>query len=339
MKINSLCRVALVAALTAGGCSQHRAAAEPDLDTGTLQVVLISDLNSAYGSTEYEPRVARTIQRIREDWRPDLVLAAGDLIAGQRPSLSDQRVREMWAAFDQTVGEPLRTSGIPFAPTIGNHDGSRYPAHARDRAFARTFWRDARHTPRLAFADSADFPFNYSFRQGDLFVLVWDASNEEIAHSSTQLDWLRGALSSDAATGARMRIVLGHLPLYAVAVGRNRPGEVLAEPDSLREILERHDVHTYLSGHHHAYFPGRRGELELLHAGALGQGPRPLIGSGADPFPTVTVMEIRPVLDSLRVTTYRIDETGEGLSEVPLKALPARIDGFSGPVWRRDMRR
>ncbi|CAN5779823.1 metallophosphoesterase [soil metagenome] len=321
-------------ALTASRCTASR----PSPEASPLRVVVISDLNSAYGSTTYEPRVSRTIDRIREVWRPDLVLAAGDMIAGQQPSLSDQRVEAMWEAFDAVVGAPLRDAGIPFAPTIGNHDGSRYPAHARDRELAERHWRHPRHRPALRFIDSADFPFNYSFVHEGLFVLVWDASNEEIARSDDQLRWVEQALSSPQARGAGMRIVLGHLPLYAVAEGRNRPGEVLAQPDSLRSLLERHRVHTYVSGHHHAYYPGRRGQLELLHTGALGQGPRPLIGSNEEPFPSVTLLEIWPARDSASWTTYRISEDGTQIEHVADTRLPTRIDGFNGHVVRRDLR-
>jgi hypothetical protein len=90
---------------------------------------------------------------------------------------------------------------------------------------------------------------------------------------------------------APYRIVLGHLPLYPVAEGRNRAGEVLAEPDSLRALLEAYGVHLYISGHHHAYYPGRRGGLDLLASGALGDGPRPLIGDTVPSPRTVTLLD------------------------------------------------
>jgi hypothetical protein len=320
--------------LATSRCVELRPFSEPP----PMTVVVISDLNGAYGSVTYEPRVAKIVDRIVQDWEPNLVIAAGDLIAGQQPSLTDERVAAMWSAFDEVVGRKLREAGIPFGPTIGNHDGSRYPAHARDREFALRHWRDPEHAPLLEFVDSTDFPFNYTFRQDGLFVLVWDASNEEIARSPSQLQWIESALASPEAQGAGVRIVLGHLPLYAVAEGRNRPGEVLAEPDSLRAILERHRVSTYVSGHHHAYYPGWRGSLELLHTGALGQGARPLIGSEEEPFATVTVMEIWPARGRVTYSTYRVSHEGAELDPVADSSLPPRIDGFNGHVRRRDLR-
>jgi 3',5'-cyclic AMP phosphodiesterase CpdA len=332
-------RAAAVLLLAVSGAGPRCTERVPDPPRGELRVVVISDLNSAYGSTEYEPRVHQAVELIRTVWRPDLVLAAGDLVAGQRTSLTDAQVRAMWTAFELAVGRPLRESGIPFAPTVGNHDGSRYPAHERDRRLAREHWADAAHDPGIPFVDAADFPFNYSLRLGPLFVLVWDASNEETFRAPGISRWAEDALAARLAREAHWRMVLGHLPLYAVAEGRNRPGEVLAEADSLRELLLRHGVHTYVSGHHHAYYPGRSGELDLLHAGAIGQGPRPLIGGAAPAYPSITILDLWPASDSIAYTTYRVEENGAmRLVEVPLHTLPERLDGFNGTVWRRDVR-
>lgn len=305
---------------------------------GDLRVVVVSDLNSSYGSTEYEPEVHQAVRLIREVWRPDLVLAAGDLTAGQRPSLPDEQVRAMWAAFDSTVARPLREAGIPFGFTLGNHDASAHPAHRRDRALALEHWRAPGRHPGVAFVDSTHFPLYYSFRQGDLFVLVWDASFAGTVRELPMMSWVQRQLASEPARTARHRLVLGHLPLYAVAEGRNRPGEVLQEPDSLRRILERHGVDTYVSGHHHAYYPGRRGGLELLHTGALGQGARPLIGSGAPPTQTVTVLDFFFRADSVAYTTYAFQRGGEPrLRAIPTTALPPVIRGINGHVVRRDL--
>lgn len=305
---------------------------------GDVRIVVVSDLNGAYGSTTYEPEVHAAVRMIRERWRPDLVLAAGDLVAGQRPTLPDAQVRAMWAAFDSAVGAPLREAGIPFGFTVGNHDASAYPAHARDRALAVEHWRAPGHHPGVTFVDSADFPLRYTFLQGGVFVLAWDASYEGTATDTAMLGWTRRQLAGPAARGARLRLALGHLPLYAVAEGRNRRGEVLLEPDSLRALLERGGVHAYLSGHHHAYYPGRRGALELLHAGALGQGPRPLIGSSTPSAKTVTVVDVFLRADSVALTTYAFDPASPGgVRVVRTGDLPPVIRGINGHVVRRDL--
>lgn len=309
----------------------------PDPPRADLRVVVVSDLNGAYGSTTYEPEVHRAVRLVREVWRPDLVLAAGDLVAGQKPALADDEVRAMWAAFDSAVGRPLREAGIPFGFTLGNHDGSAYPAHRRDRRLAVEHWRAPAHRPGLAFADSAHYPLYYSFTRGGLFVLAWDASFAGTAGEREMMEWVRGQLASPPARAARHRLVLGHLPLYAVAEGRDRPGEVLEQADSLRALLERHGVHTYVSGHHHAYYPGRRGGLELLHSGALGQGPRPLLGGGVPPAQTVTVLDFHFAADSVAYTTYAFDDAPGGLRRVETAALPPVVRGSGGYVVRRDL--
>jgi hypothetical protein len=238
----------------------------------------------------------------------------------------------MWAAFDSAVAGPLREARIPFGFTLGNHDGSAHPAHRRDRAFAVEHWKG--RSTGVAFVDSTHFPLYYSFRQGEVFVLVWDASFAGTVGELPMMRWVREQLAAEPARTARHRLVLGHLPLYAVAEGRNRPGEVLQEPDSLRRILERHGVHSYVSGHHHAYYPGRRGALELLHAGALGQGARPLLGSSAPPRQTITILDFFFRADSVAYTTYAFDASG--VTRVELRDLPPVINGA---IVRRDLPR
>lgn len=321
----------LIAAFIAAGC-----AASGNLeDEESLHVVVISDLNSSYGSTEYEPEIDAVVDLLVRDWQPDLVLIAGDLIAGQRVELTDENVAAMWQAFDERLFTPLREGGIAVTPAMGNHDASRYERFHRDREFARAYWSNrSLGVDRLA---ERDFPMNYAYRLGELFVVVWDATNEALLEDDGLVDWVADQLQRPEATGARHRWVVGHLPLYAVAEGRNRSGEVLAHADSLRTLLFDHDVDVYVSGHHHAFYPGRRGALELLHSGALGQGARQLIGSDLPPMQTVTSIHIRG--DDISSTTFAVDADAESLlREIDLQALPRRIEGFNGYVDRVDVR-
>lgn len=326
---------ALLSILLAAACTSPRTGAERDGDG--LRVVVVSDLNGRYGSTAYEPAVHRAVALIRERWRPDLVLAAGDLVAAQKPALTDAEVRAMWAAFDAAVGAPLREAGIPFGFTLGNHDGSAYPAHARDRRLAVAHWTDPAHRPGVAFVDSTHFPVYYSVRQGGLFVLAWDASYAGTADADAMMAWVEDQLASDAARSARHRLVLGHLPLYAVAEGRDRPGEVLDDADRLRALLERYDVDTYVSGHHHAYYPGRRGALELLYTAALGQGPRLLLGHDAPPYQAVTVIDLPADGGPARYATYAFRDGASEPVRVETRMLPPVVQGHNGYVVRRDL--
>ena len=101
----------------------------------------------------------------------------------------------------------------------------------------------------------------------------------------------------------------------------------------MRSLLEQHQVHTYISGHHHVYYPGKLGDLELLHAGALGQGARQLIGSDLSPRQTLTVIDLNQKSSELTYHTY--DATTWNL--ISIEELPASITANSDKIIRRDL--
>jgi hypothetical protein len=300
---------------------------------GDLRLVLFSDLNGPYGSTGYIAEVQRGIGLI-PSLRPDLVLCAGDMVAGQKRGLGRGRLAAMWAGFERDVLSPLRRRGLPFAPAMGNHDassarsGGRF-AFADDRAEAARFWGDRQGALGLDFVDAAGFPFHYAVRRGDLLVLVWDASSATVP--AAQLAWAEKVLSGPAARTARRRLVMGHLPLRPVGVGRDRPGEVLERADALRALMERHGVEAYVSGHHHAWYPARLGGLTLYHLGALGSGPRRLLGQSAAPFQTLTVLDLFLAQGRSTVTTVDL----RSVRAVDPRSLPASLVDRQGRVLQR----
>ena len=302
-----------------------------------LRMVVMSDLNGVYGSTDYDPEVDQGMALI-PFWRPDLVVCSGDMVAGQDLTLTPEQIKAMWAAFDDHVAAPLREAGLPYGFTIGNHDASSAlgindsPLFQQERDLAAAYWQDPEHDPGVEFIDRSEFPFYYTFRYDDVFFMAWDGSSSHIPKD--KLAWVEQALASEAAQSARMRILLGHLPLYSVAVGRNEPGEVMENADQLRAMLEKYDVHTYISGHHHAYYPGHRGNLQLLHTGILGSGPRPLIDSDLPPWKAITVVDIDFDTPELtRYTTYDM----QTLERIEYEQLPRFLTGHNGLVVRRDI--
>lgn len=309
------------------------ASAQPsDPERGELRLVILGDINGSFGATEYAPGVHQAVRQIATLWQPDLVLLPGDLVAGQSHRLPQERFAQMWATFERDIAAPLRTAGIPYAPTIGNHDGSSLRladgafSFARERQAAADYWRQ--HLPPLAFYDRDDFPFHYTFSLGPLFVLVWDGSSATLLPDT--LAWAERALASDAAQRASLRLVMGHLPLFGVSEGRDQPGEILAEGERLRRWLEARQVDIYLSGHHHAYYPARLGDVVLLHAGAA-VSPRRLLGSDLA-RPTVTVLDIDLAPLSLRLTTFDL----RNWRGIPLTDLPPFLDTSTGRLWRID---
>jgi hypothetical protein len=306
---------------------------------GRARLVVISDLNSQYGSIDYDPEGDRAIALI-PTWQPDLVLCGGDMVAGQDMDLNRPQLEAMWAAFDQHVAAPLRRMGMPYGFTLGNHDASGAIASDggylfdRDRNAATAYWRNPAHDPGLNFVDRAGFPFYYTFQQNDIFFLVWDASTARVP--AEQIAWAEQSLSSDLAQRASLRVAIGHLPLYAISVGRDYAGEYLQNAEQLRSLLERHRVHTYISGHHHAYYPGHKGNLQLLHCGILGSGMRPLLTGTLRPQKTLTVVDVvdtNGVADTV-YTTYDM----QTLELVNQQQLPRLVAGPTGKVLRRDVK-
>ncbi|MEM8717455.1 MAG: metallophosphoesterase, partial [Cyanobacteria bacterium P01_G01_bin.4] len=84
-----------------------------DPPRGDLRMVVMSDLNGVYGSTDYDPDIDKTMALI-PFWNPDLVLCSGDMVAGQDLTLTPDQINAMWSAFDDHVAAPLRTAGLPY---------------------------------------------------------------------------------------------------------------------------------------------------------------------------------------------------------------------------------
>jgi hypothetical protein len=309
---------------------RHQAAAAAPRSAPDLRLGLISDLNSSYGSTTYIPQVSQGLRQLLA-LKPALLVCAGDMVAGQKQGLSAGQLDAMWAGFERTVLNPVRQAGVPFLPAVGNHDGS--PGYEADRTAVRRFWMPRRQGLGLRFVDAGDFPFHYSSLQNDVFWLVWDASSSRIPAS--QLSWARRQLASPEARAARLRLVVGHLPLAGVSQGRDRPGEVIEQAAAVQSLLEAGQVQSYISGHQHAWFPARRGQLDLIQLGAMGSGPRRLLQGEIPPQQTYTTLEIHWGSDSLLETTYAV-ASGR---PVAWNRLPATLQGRAGSLNRNAAQR
>lgn len=301
---------------------------------GDVRLLVISDLNSQYGAVTYRSGVEQAI-RLIPDWDPDIVICAGDMVAGQSLKLSSPQVAAMWQAFDQKIFNPIRRLGLPYAFTMGNHDASSFKGldgqyvYDIDRIEATKYW--STQNPGLEFADRFKFPLSYSFSHKQIFYLVWDASSAKV--SNQDWVWADRSLGSAEAQAAKMKIVMGHLPLYAVAQGRDRPGEILSKADQLRALLEKHNVHTYICGHHHVYYPGKAGKVEMLHVGALGSGPRSWLDSLKSPTHTLTIVDVNLDSQSTQYTTYDMGTQ----QTIALAQVPRLIVGPNGRELRRDL--
>ena len=305
------------------------------LERGDRRLALISDLNGPYGSTRYSATVAKGLDLLSE-LKPDLVLCAGDMVAGQKLSLTDSQLEAMWSSFQSTVLNPLLQQGIGMVPTMGNHDASsqrtdsRY-VFARERNQAETFWERQKNRLGLEFVDANQYPFQFSVRQPGLFIVVVDASSADVDRGQQQ--WLEHALSSESRSFNDCCVVMGHLPLTAISVGRDRSGECIENAMQLTDLMQRHRVDLYLSGHHHAWYPGELKGQRLLSLGAMGNGPRRLLGTQRTSDPSLTLLDLFPATKTVLETTFSL----KTLEPISLNSLPKQLSSKSFPTLdRRD---
>lgn len=312
-----------LAALLAGGfCLLHAGVV-----MAALQVAVISDLNGSYGSSEYEASVSAAVERL-VGMRPDLVISTGDMVAGQRlhPPLGREAVTAMWSAFHREVTDPLDAAGIPLAVTPGNHDASAYASFVMEREAFREEWLP--RAGRLGFVDRAAYPFHYAFAVDDVLFVSLDVTRVG-ALDASQMQWLDQVLTRNAAH-FRHRVAFGHLPVLPFAQGRET--EVTAD-HVLERLLKRHGVELYLSGHHHAFYPGFHGGIRHIGQACLGAGPRKLIGSGQSSQRAITWL----VFDDQGVHVSAL--SGPGFDEpISLDGLPAAIRSRFGTLVRDDLR-
>ncbi len=239
-----------------------------------MRLVVISDLNSSYGSLTYPQTVPAAIKRILE-LKPDLVLITGDMVAGQRPSklLNELELTAMWEVFERVVAKPLRQAGIPLLAVAGNHDASAEPKFKRERKAFNDYWQSRQ--PKLQ-AVAKNTPLQWAWKLNNLTVVGVDATQHGPLRPTAQRDWLVQALRGLKPATSEVIVVAGHLPIWAFAKGRE--SGILKDPE-LELLLLENGVDAYISGHHHAFYPAIHNELLQFSMGALGSGRRALIGS------------------------------------------------------------
>lgn len=285
-------------------------------------VAVVADLNEEYGSKEYNHHVEAAVEWIASDLQPDLVLSAGDMVAGQREGLD---YPGMWEAFHATVTDELAEAGIPMAVTPGNHDASEQPKYWKERVeFARQ-WQTRR--PNLNFIDDSYFPFHYAFELGPALFLSLDGTGVGDLDDA-QLAWIEDMLERNA--HLEVSVLFSHVPQYPVAQGRE---DEVFEDARLAELMDEYGVDLMVSGHHHAYYPARRNGTYFLHAQVLGSGARALIGEEQSHPRNVAVVEF----DADGVRDVRAFESPDFDEVVAPETLPETIGEDDVKLWRMDV--
>jgi Icc-related predicted phosphoesterase len=261
-------------------------------------MVVMSDFNGPYGSTTYRETVHEGVRLVVEVLRPEVVLSAGDLVAGQKRGLTEEQIAAMWAGFEAAVVRPLREAGIPFLPVAGNHDASGYPAFAAEReAYVRQF-REATTRPAVKLVDDADYPLSYTAVYKGVGILVMDLTTIE---RLPERQWEQIGRQLKGLGEATDRVAVSHVPPYPVTHGRERETVPHPDDDRLVDLLAGAGVSAWFTGHHHGYYKGRAGGvgreerargLMLVSLNCCGDGPRRLIGT-AEPQPqSVVVVDV-----------------------------------------------
>ncbi len=317
--------VALAVVMAAAVATQASTAWAEEEDGGeerTWTVAVIADLNGPYGSKEYNHHVHAAVEWIRDELQPDLVVCAGDMVAGQREGLP---YAAMWEVFHEVVTDEFAAAGIPLAVTPGNHDASEQPRFWEERIeFARQ-WKMRR--PQLSYVDDAFYPFHYAFVMGPaLFVSLDGTGIGDL--DDAQIQWLDRVLEENR--HLEVSILLSHVPQYAVAQGREIE---IFNDDRLAELMQRHDVDMMISGHHHAYYPARRDGTFFLHASALGSGVRTLIGEEQARRRNVAVVE----LSADGIESVRAYESPDFDEVVDHSGLPESVGDGELKIWREDV--
>ncbi len=319
----------VILATTLTCCLAPRSSTTISGQTNPLRIAVISDLNSSYGSVTYNPEVAAVIAELIRQ-KPAMVLCAGDMVAGQKRSLTEENIEAMWRNFDSTVLQPLAKANIPFAFTLGNHDAS--PTFALDRLLAKQFWKAKVQATNLQFVDSTHYPFYFSYLQNDVFFLSWDASGSKVP--TEVFDWMQQQLTGKIARASRLRILLGHLPLYPIVQAKNKAGEVVAAADSALYFFKGNNLDLYISGHQHAWYPATKEGFSLLNAGCIGDGERPIMGNNAAPAKAYSILEI-PAMDARNFRYLSYSPQG---NLIPSSSLPDSVVGFNGTVIKDERR-
>ncbi len=253
----------------------------------TWNVAVISDLNRSYGSTSYTSHLDRAISHIRSE-AVDLVLSTGDMVAGQKSGLDYQA---MWSLFHSHVTKPLENSKIPLLPSPGNHDASSGSSFQKERTlYVQTFNNylverfnsQKNQEKRIYFLDEIEqnYPLNYAVKMGPAVFIALDATAVGPLIND-QIGWLEEVLNKTSEYP--IKIVFGHVPLYPFAF--DKASEYLARGTAssgygarMEDLLERHQVTYYFSGHHHVFYPGHRnGKVRYISVPLLGSGKRTLL--------------------------------------------------------------
>lgn len=311
-----------------------------------LRIGVLGDLNGSLGDPSYASSVTTGMKHILSN-QFDIIIGTGDFTSGEDYNFKfpASRFKEMWASFDQKILTPITNSGVPFAPSAGNHDASI----ERERGYYQEFWKN--RMPAVTMVSTEMWPFYYSFSyKGVFFISLDDVLTYKLRDRSlngiTQREWLINQLASPEARSAKARIVFGHVPIYPVlskskhsSGGSGKYYEILSQEqqgkqtDALESILKNGEVSLAVFGHSHAYFPGfvhQKSEaieqgLRVLSMPCLGYGNRYLDQRTS----SRSTRGFGNIVVSLKDGSIDYDAIDYNGATIPKSSLPSKISPYS----------
>lgn len=220
-----------------------------------LRVLVISDFGHPNPQLAAAMHAYATIHGF-----PDCVLGLGDnFYEAGVSSVDDPQFASSWRDV-YLVHESLR---CPWHLVLGNHDYRGDPE-------AQVAYSSSEHNSDRVWNMPAK---NYSFSAGpvDFFALDTNACSWETreSHPDTAEELFEAVRALDQqlqrSDPARLRVVVGHHPMYTRGLHHSKSGQLLRNPAftytykgehslvgyDLENVLARHGVPLYLSGHEH----------------------------------------------------------------------------------------
>jgi len=217
--------------------------AVPKQNAGGLSFLVISDWGGKGGTNQVA--VAEQMGRTAQNLKSRFVITCGDNYHGNG---IDSAESPRWKSeYEEIYKAP--SLGIPWYPTLGNHDNRGNAAAEIEYSQKSARWKmPARYytqTEKIDGTNEALFvhldtsPFISAYRKAGAAYHVRDQDPK------AQLAWLESVLADSR---ARWKIVVGHHPIYAAA---SKHGDTKELIDALLPVLLKHGVQIYFCGHDH----------------------------------------------------------------------------------------
>ncbi|MGE5532216.1 MAG: metallophosphoesterase family protein [Bacteroidota bacterium] len=202
--------------------------------------------------TAGDPQRKQTVSRLAKAMaaeRPEVVLAAGDLIDGS--STASGQLRQYYDFFQ--LIKPLQSLGpVSFAAAPGNHDTAGGMYSVWQQLFGRRY---------------------YSFNLGSAHFVILDSQQpgQYGRVEGAQWDWLCKDLTE--AQGSSLIFVVIHQPLFPVSVHRGSSLDRYPKfRDRLHMLFVQAKVNAVFHGHEHLYDHQKRDGVNYFITGG-GGGP------------------------------------------------------------------